>query len=131
MKTEMFEKIDEIKIPAGKNISIPKKKRKAAVVIVAAALLLSLIFVAAQILNTSSVNISAHFSSVTDGKNPDGSPFDVSEMLSDEVLERASEKLGGRVDAETLRMHLSISDNTSAGDVLALKQKIVDGDNLV
>lgn len=128
MKTEMFEKIDEIKIPAGKNILKPKKKRKAAVVIVAAALLLSLIFVAAQILNTSSVNISAHFSSVTDGKNPDGSPFDVSEMLSDEVLERASEKLGGRVDAETLRMHLSISDNTSAGDVLALKQKIVDGD---
>ena len=48
-------------------------------------------------------------------------------MLSDAVLEIASEKLGGKVDVKTLRKHMSISDNTSSVDLSGLKQKIIDG----
>lgn len=77
--------------------------------------------------SSSAINISANFTSVTEGKNPDGSPFNINEIISEEVLLRASEKLDGKVDAETIKKHLSISDGTSAFDIAKLKQKIVAG----
>lgn len=126
MKTDMIEKLDEITIPKVKNVFKSKTSRKI-IAIILVVFLISSICIISQSFNSASINISAHFSSVTEGKNPDGSPFDINEVLSDEVLERASEKLGGKVDVKTLRKHLSISDNTSSVDLSGLKQKIVDG----
>ena len=126
MKTDMVEKLDKIAIPKEKSILKSKTSRKIVTVILVM-FLISSICIILQSFNSASINISAHFSSVTEGKNPDGSPFDVNEVLCDEVLERASEKLAGKVDAKTLRKHLSISDNTSSVDLSGLKQKIVDG----
>ena len=77
--------------------------------------------------NSSAINISANFSSVTEGKNPDGSPFNVNEIISNEVLEMASEKLDGKIDVETIKKHLSVYDFTSTVDIAKLKQKIEDG----
>ena len=126
MKTYMIEKLDEFTIPKVKNVFKSKTSRKI-IAILLVVFLISSICIISQSFNSASINISAHFSSVTEGKNPDGSPFDINEVLSDEVLERASEKLGGKVDVKTLRKHLSISDNTSSVDLSGLKQKIVDG----
>lgn len=122
----MVEKLDGFTIPKVKNVFKSKTSRKI-IAIILIVFLISSICIISQRFNSASINISAHFSSVTEGKNPDGSPFDINEVLSDEVLERASEKLGGKVDVKTLRKHLSISDNTSSVDLSGLKQKIVDG----
>ena len=126
MKTDMVEKIDEFTISKVKNVIKSETSRKI-IAIVLVVFLISSICTLSRSFNSASINISAHFSSVTEGKNPDGSPFDICEVLSDEVLKRASERLDGKVDVKTLRKHLSISDNTSATDLSKLKQKIVDG----
>lgn len=60
--------------------------------------------------NSSSVNIGVRFDDIFDGRNPDGSPFEISEILSDAVLDRAIEKLGMDVTAADLRRHLTVSD---------------------
>ena len=112
MKTDMVEKFDEFTIPKVKKILKSNLNRKI-IAIILVLFLISLICTIFQSFNSSSVNISVHFSSVTEGKNPDGSPFNINDVLSDEVLERASEKLGGKVDVKTLRKHISISDNAS------------------
>ena len=125
MKTDMVEQNDKVTKPKGKSALKSKTIRKIVVILVL--FLISSTCIIMQSFNSASINISAHFSSVIEGKNPDGSPFDINEVLSDEVLERASEKLGGKVDVKTLRKHLSISDNTSSVDLSGLKQKIVDG----
>lgn len=126
MKTDIVEIVDETTIPTKENASKLKESRKL-VAIVLALFLISSICIISQSFNSASINISAYFSSVTEGKNPDGSTFDINEALNDEVLENASKKLGGKVDAKTLRKHLSIYDNTSSVDISELNQKIVDG----
>lgn len=123
MKSAVLEKLGKITLAGRKG----SPKTKAVIATVCAALLIALICVVSQTLNDASINVSAHFSSVTEGRNPDGSPFNINEMMCDEVLERASAKLGGKVDAETIRKHLSVSDGTSSSDLANLKQKIVDG----
>ena len=60
--------------------------------------------------NSASITIGVRFDDVFDGRNPDGSPFEISETLSDEVLERAIERLGMKVTPADLRRHLSVSD---------------------
>ena len=126
MKTDMVEKFDEFTIPKVKKFFKSNLNRKI-IAIILVLFLISLICTVFQSFNSSSVNISVHFSSVTEGKNPDGSPFNTNEVLSDEVLERASEKLGGKIDVKTLRKHISISDNASPDELSRLKQKIIDG----
>ena len=90
-------------------------------------LLISAFFVGFKYFNTVSLNLTAHFSSVSHGKNPDGSPFDVSEMLCDEILERTSEKLDGKIDVDTLREHISIVDNFTNYDLVQIRDNIESG----
>lgn len=123
MKSVVLEKVDGISAPEKKS-SDPKRRIIAGVLIV---FLIASICVISQSFNSSSISISAHFSSVTEGKNPDGSPFNINELFSNEVLESASQKLGGKVDAATIKKHLSVSDSTSPVDIANLKQEIVDG----
>lgn len=82
-----------------------------------------------QMTNSKSVTITINSGSVSKGQNPDGSAFDIYEIFSDEVLESASEKLGGKISAAELKRHISVSDALSAKTNEQLKQSILDGEH--
>ena len=81
-----------------------------------------------QMTNSRSVAVTINSASVSRGQNPDGSAFDIYEILSDEVLEAASEKLGGRISADELKLRLAVSDALTAETNRQLKQSILDGE---
>ena len=80
-----------------------------------------------QMSNSKTINITINSAAISKGQNPDGSAFDIYQILSDEVLETASEKLGGRISAEELRLHLSVSDALMAETNQQVKQSILNG----
>ena len=82
-----------------------------------------------QMTNSRYVTITVNSASVSKGQNPDGSAFDIYEILSDEVLAAASEKLGGKITIAELRRHLSVSDALTAKTNQQVKQSILDGEN--
>ena len=82
-----------------------------------------------QMTNSKSVTITINSASVPKGQNPDGSAFDIYEILSDEVLEAAAQKLGGKISAAELKRHLSVSDALTAETNQQLKQSILDGEH--
>lgn len=82
-----------------------------------------------QMANSRYVIITMNSASVSKGQNPDGSAFDIYEILSEEVLRGASEKLGGKISAEELRRHLSVADAMTAETNAQLKQSILDGEH--
>ena len=82
-----------------------------------------------QMTNSRYVTITINSASVSKGPNPDGTAFDIYQILSDEVLEAASQKLGGRISAAELKRHLSVSDALTAEANQQLKQSILDGEN--
>lgn len=81
-----------------------------------------------QMTNSRYVTITINSASVSKGQNPDGTAFDIYQILSDEVLEAASEKLEGKISAAELKYHLSVSDALSAKTNQQLKQSILDGE---
>ena len=60
--------------------------------------------------NSASVTLSVRFDEVFEGKNPDGSPFEIRDALSDEIIEKAIEKLELEMSAAELKRHLTVSD---------------------
>ena len=82
-----------------------------------------------QMTNSRYVTITVNSASVSKGQNPDGSAFDIYEILSDEVLAAASEKLGGKITIAELRRHLSVSDALTEKTNQQVKQSILDGEN--
>ena len=80
-----------------------------------------------QMTNSRYVTITINSASVSKGQNPDGTAFDIYQILSDEVLEAASKKLGGKISAAELKRHLSVSDALTAETNQQLKQSILDG----
>lgn len=89
--------------------------------------LLAVITVAAINLNSAYTTVSASFSEIADGGNPDGSPFDIYEVLDEEVLTAACEKLDNTIDPETLKKHLSVTGITTDGTFSTIKQNVLDG----
>ena len=89
--------------------------------------LLAVITVAAINLNSAYTTVSASFSEIADGGNPDGSPFDIYEVLDEEVLTAACEKLDNKIDPETLKKHLSVTGITTDGTFSTIKQNVLDG----
>ena len=81
-----------------------------------------------QMTNSRYVTITINSASVPKGQNPDGTAFDIYEILGDEVLEAASQKLGGKISAAELKQHLSISDALTATANQQLQQSILDGE---
>ena len=126
MKSVVLEKLEK-NTSVGRESDLRTRTKKRIIAGILILFLIASICVISQRFNSSAINISANFTSVTEGKNPDGSPLNVNEIISNEVLERASKKLNGKVDVKTLKKHLSISDGTSTFDIAKLKQKIVDG----
>ena len=82
-----------------------------------------------QMTNSRYVTITINSASVSKGQNPDGSPFDIYEICSDEVLEAAAQKLNGEISAAELKRHLSVSDALTAETNQQLKQSILDGED--
>ena len=79
--------------------------------------------------NSAYTTISASFSEIADGHNPDGSPFEIYEVLSDEVLKSACDKLDNKVDPETLKKHISVTGITTDGTFNTIRQKVLDGND--
>ncbi len=101
---------------------------KMLVTVVAVILVVSIIAGFVSGLNSATISLSAHFESISVGKNPDGSAFDIYEILSEDVLSKAAEKLDNKVDVEFLKKHLTIADGTSENKIGAIKQDIKDGE---
>ena len=81
-----------------------------------------------QMTNSKYVIITINSDSVSRGQNPDGTAFDIYEILSDEVLTAASEKLNGSMSVEELKQHLSVSDALSPETNQQLQKSIRDGE---
>ena len=81
-----------------------------------------------QMTNSRYVIITVNSASVSKGQNPDGTAFDIYEILSDEVLTAASEKLNGGIHADDLKRHLSVSDALTSETNQQLQQSIRDGE---
>ena len=79
--------------------------------------------------NSAYTTISASFSEIADGHNPDGSSFEIYEVLSDEVLKSACDKLDNKVDPETLKKHISVTGITTDGTFNTIRQKVLDGND--
>lgn len=76
---------------------------------------------------SATVMINSFFSA--DGKNPDGTPFNIMELFNDDVMERAVQKLGGKMTAKELRQHLTISDTMTNQSFAKLEQSIFNGED--
>lgn len=77
--------------------------------------------------NESYITVSILFSEITSGNNPDGSPFDIYEIMSDDVLDRACEKLENKIDPDTLKKHLWVTGVSTTTSFDMVKQNIRDG----
>lgn len=77
-----------------------------------------------QLTNSVSATIRINTVSSADGKNPDGSPFTIMDLFQDDIMNRAAQKLDGKLTAEELRSHLSISDTMSGNSYTKLEQSI-------
>ena len=76
---------------------------------------------------SATVMINSFFSA--DGKNPDGTPFNIMELFNDDVMECTVQKLGGKMTAKELRQHLTISDTMTNQSFAKLEQSIFNGED--
>ena len=109
----------------------PKKGKKIRVylLIFAAIFVICCLYAVYQMTNSRYVNITINSASVAKGQNPDGTAFDIYQILSDEVLEAASLKLNDKISAVELKRHLTVSDALTAETNQQLKQSVLDGEN--
>ena len=82
------------------------------------------IFAIYQLSNSVSTKITINASLAETGKKPDGTSFSILEIFSDEVMERAVDKLDGKVEVEELRKHLSVTDAMSEESFTRLEESI-------
>ena len=88
---------EDIPIDEEDKIKLPKARFGYSILCVIIIAALAAICVIAGNLNTAYTTVSISFSEITKGCNPDGSPFDIYEVLSDEVLTSACDKLNNRL----------------------------------
>ena len=128
LKTENASRENSGKARKNQSFHVPKSMRPYLIgfIVVFVICCLSAVF---QMTNSRSITITINSASVSKGQNPDGSAFDIYEILSDEVLESASQKLDGKISAAELKHHLSVSDALTAKTNQQLKQSILDGEH--
>ena len=107
--------------------NIVNEKHGKIIVYISVLLIFSFLIVFFGEFNSTSLNITTHFSEVSIGQNQDGSPFDIQELLSDEVLEEAAKKLDNKIDVKEMKKHLTIAYHTNSEDIEKLKQHIRNG----
>ena len=108
---------------------MPKAKQSyllKCIIIVAAVVAVCII---AGNLNTAYTTVSISFSEITKGCNPDGSPFDIYEVLSDEVLANACDRLDDKLSPDMLKEHISVTGITTDGSFNAIRQNVLDGND--
>ena len=110
-------------------IKMPKAAHSYLVICLIIIAAFAVFYVIAINLNSAYTTVSASFSEIADGHNPDGSPFEIYEVLSDEVLKSACDKLDNKVDPETLKKHISVTGITTDGTFNTIRQKVLDGND--
>ena len=127
----MNKSVKEIKykLPSVNTGEIKEKtlEYKNIIIAVIAVCIISAIGAFCKVINSSSINMNSYFSSASKGYNPDGSPYNIAEILSTPVLEMAVEKLDGKTDVDSLKRHMSVSDITKKEDMEKVKSSIKDG----
>lgn len=115
--------------PTAKGVAEGAKQKNWKQVIVAVAIIacVCVLWTLVRTLNSASIMLEVHFEQSAQGKNPDHSRFAISEVLAPEVLGAAAQKLGGKVDAQTLREHLSLSDLATVESVERVNSAIYNG----
>lgn len=114
---------------------VPKKRKKGIMkkflvgFMAMVTLLLCGLSVLMQAGNSASVVIAVNSASIATGTNPDGSPFDIYDMLSDDVLQAAAESLQGTISIEQLKARLRVADALPNNVNQKLKQSILNGEN--
>ena len=110
---------------------LSEKLKEYRVYLIAFAVVLTIccLYAVHQMTNSSYITVTLNSASVAKGQNPDGTPFDIYQILSDEVLEAASVKLGDKISAAELKRHLSVADALTAETNQQLKQSILNGEN--
>lgn len=98
------------------------------VIIVAFILVVCGIYAVHQLTNSTSAAIMVNSTFAANGRNPDGTAFDIMELLHDDVLNSAAEKLDEKMTVQELRSHLTVSDTMSGSSYLQLEQSIHDGE---
>lgn len=111
---------EDIPIDEEDKIKLPKARFGYSILCVIVVAAIVTFCVAAGNLNTAYTTVSISFSEISKGCNPDGSPFDIYEVLSDEVLKNACDKLDNKITPETLRGHISVTGITTDGSFNAI-----------
>ena len=99
------------------------------IIVLALILVICAIQMLLQLTNSASATIRINSIYAADGRNPDGSPFSIMELLHEDVLDRAVQRLDGKLTAEELRSHLAISDTMSGNSFTRLEQSIFNSEN--
>lgn len=110
-------------------IKMPKATYSYSLICLIIIAVVAAVYVIAINSNSAYTTVSASFSEIADGHNPDGSPFEIYEVLSDEVLKSACDKLDNKVDPETLKKHISVTGITTDGTFSTIRQKVLDGND--
>ena len=110
-------------------IKMPKATYSYSLICLIIIAVVAAVYVIAINSNSAYTTVSASFSEIADGHNPDGSPFEIYEVLSDEVLKSACDKLDNKVDPETLKKHISVTGITTDGTFNTIRQKVLDGND--
>ena len=123
------------KTPAQNTPNMKRKTRKkmsakkAYVILLIVIFAICCVFAVHQLTNSVSATVMINSILSADGKNPDRTPFNIMELFNDDVMERAAQKLGGKLTTEELRQHLTISDTMTNKSFAQLEQSILAGEN--
>lgn len=103
--------------------------RKAYAIILCIILVFCGIHAVYQLTNSVSATVMVGSVFSADGQNPDGTPFSIVELFHDDIMNRAVQKLGGKLSVQELRSHLTVSDTMTNNSFLELEQSIFNGEN--
>lgn len=104
-----------------------KNCNKACVAGIAVILVVSLLSGVLAITGQSHIELNTYSETIVEGKNPDGTARNTYELVNDEVLQMASEKLGGKITPGEIRRHLSVDDDWTADETAAFKTGVAHG----
>ncbi|MBE6607639.1 MAG: hypothetical protein E7633_03685 [Ruminococcaceae bacterium] len=98
------------------------------VIVLVFALIIPCVITTCQFTNSVSATVTINSVSSIDGKNPDGTPFSIMELFSDDTLSSAVEKLNGIMSVQELRSHLNVSDTLNGETFSEFEQGVLNGE---
>ena len=113
----------------GENKQKNKNAKKVYIILFLAIFLFCAVCALLQLTNSVSATIMINSVLSSSGQNPDGTPFSIMELFSDAVMERAVQRLNGKLTAQELRNHLTVSDAMTSKSFAQLEQSIFNGED--